>query len=166
MREKDLEKLLVYFLDEDVANNKELTEEKYNLIKSTIKSIRESYEANSFMKVFYDSIFKSIYNKSVNELLDSYDEEIDELWLVAQNVDTEDDDTPEVTCGETEEVCSCKEADYECSCHCNTKIYSNIENIVNEYMDEKVKPLLKLTKEDEKNMKRALYDFACWVYNR
>lgn len=142
---KKLVDLIGYFIDDNGEIKKEIdltnTEdrEKVQQLIDEVKSFRTEMSDS-----FFGGLFQSTFDKFFNNDLAILEEALEKTK--EENVNECDYPLQETTV--TDEN------------------INHFSNIVDTYMKEVILPNMNMSEKDQKNMKQAFVDFACWIYQR
>ena len=133
----NIDKLLSYFYYGD--NVKEIdfsNKEDVAKLKELLESLKS--DVNPFSKFFLESIF----GVSMEDLAEEVNKLVDKCVEAKEKEEKEKEEKEENPHKE------------------------NFKHIIDDYMKEEVLTRLNLDKNMANNMKNALYDYTCWLYNR
>ena len=145
---------LISLFNDETGNVKEIDltkKEDYEKVKKLLKLTKENFVDASAKYSIFGPLFSWLPSE---DMINKLEKQVDEIY---ENSKIE-----------------YQEKDYECECECNKKSCTcnkisadqaqHLQNIVDRYMNEVIKPVMKLNEKDEKNMNLAFFDFAKWIY--
>ena len=150
---------LISLFNDETGKFKEIDltkKEDYEKVKKLLKLTKENFVDASAKYSIFGPLFSSWMPSE--DMINKLEKQVDEIYANSK-----------IEYPEKDYECEC-----ECECECNKKSCTcnkisaeqeqHLQNIVDRYMNEVIKPVMKLNANDEKNMNLAFFDFAKWIY--
>ena len=149
------------FIDED-GNVKDLDltkREDYEKVKKLLKMTKDNFSSETGK---YSLLAPLFFGLPKENTLDELDNIVDEIYKKS-NENTINEQTINESEYKVEQTKT--KSDEKTNCVLITpEQEQHLQNIVDRYMNEVIKPVMNLSASDEKNMNLAFFDFARWIY--
>lgn len=147
---------LISLFNDETGNFKEIDltkKEDYEKVKKLLKLTKENFVDPSAKYSIFGPLFPWLPSE---DMINKLEKAVDEIYANSPIESQEKDYECECECECEKKSCTCNKISADQAQH--------LQNIVDRYMNEVIKPVMKLNEKDEKNMNLAFFDFAKWIY--